>query len=175
MMDLSQANQHSTQQTPVHVASPQLVAANHILSLSSAELREVIAQEADENPAMEVEENAICPRCGRALQGMMCPHCSLADATLGESASREEFADDAALWQYPTASSADEMDFDPTTRVPASTSLREHLMLTLQAQLPAGDQAIAEYLVGNLDDNGRLCCSIEEVVDLLGVRQERVV
>jgi RNA polymerase sigma-54 factor len=173
-MDLSQLNQHSAQQSQGHVASPQLVAANHILSLSSAELQAMIAREADENPAMEVEENPICPRCGRPLQGAFCSRCGASDPAADYSADHDDFPDDGALWQYPTSMGTDDVDFDPTTRVPASTSLAEHLMVLLQAQLPAEDEPIAEYLVGNLDDNGRLCCSDQEVVDVLGVSLERV-
>ena len=47
-------------------------------------------------------------------------------------------------------------------------------MLSLQAQLPEEDGPIIEYLVGSLDDDGRLCCLVEEVELLFGVAPERV-
>ena len=66
-MDLSQRNEL----TQSH-ASPQLVAANHILALSSAALQALIQREVEENPAMEMEELPICQQCGRPLQGGFC-------------------------------------------------------------------------------------------------------
>jgi RNA polymerase sigma-54 factor len=174
-MDLTQVTQQTANQGLIRTASPQLVAANHILALSSAELQQLINKEAEENPAIEVEENPICPQCGRPLQGQTCPYCLApqpsAQATDPE---RDSFADDPAIWQYPSSGSSDDDDFDPTTRVAAQVSLAEHLTLSLQAQLPQEDGAIVEYLVGNLDDDGRLRCSVEEVVDLFDVDPDRV-
>ncbi|HEY7781058.1 MAG TPA: RNA polymerase factor sigma-54 [Ktedonobacterales bacterium] len=173
-MDLNQ--QQSATINTIRVASPQLVAANHILALSSAELVALINKEAAENPAIEVDENPVCQQCGRPLQGQICPNCL--SATPANSAAttpdRDTFNDDTALWQYPTSGSSDDDDFDPTTRVPAQTSLQEHLMLSLQAQLPDDDADVVEYLVGNLDDDGRLRCSVEEVVELFDVDPGRV-
>jgi RNA polymerase sigma-54 factor len=173
-MDLNQVTQQANTLSQVRVASPQLVAANHILALSSAELVTLINKEAAENPAIEVEENPICQQCGRPLQGQLCPNCLSMPPTQTTSADRDTFNDDSALWQYPTAGSSDDEDFDPTTRVAAQVSLAEHLTLSLQAQLPAVDGPIVEYLVGNLDDDGRLRCSVEEVVDLFDVDPDRV-
>src|SRR5262249_39945141 len=60
------------------------------------------------------------------------------------------------------------------TRVAAQMSLAEHLTRSLQAQYGAEDAPIIEYLVGNLDDDGRLLCDVEEVVDLFKVEPEQV-
>ncbi len=171
-MDLSQQTQQSNQQT--HVASPQLVAANHMLALPYTELRKLISQEASENPAIEVEEAAICQQCGRPLQGQACLFCLTPSSA--PSADHDSLGDDTSFWQYPASSGggSDEDDFDPTTRVAAQTSLAEHLMLSLQAQLPREDSELVEYLVGNLDEDGRLLCSVAEVVELFDVSPERV-
>lgn len=169
-MDLNQLTQPSTQQT--RVASPQLVAANHMLALPFTELRALINKEAAENPAIEVEENPSCQQCGRPLQGQTCPYC--VNTQSPSSAERDTLGDDGSFWQYTSSGSGDDDDFDPTTRVAAQTSLAEHLMLSLQAQLPEEDAAIVEYLVGNLDDDGRLLCTVAEVVELFDVGPERV-
>jgi RNA polymerase sigma-54 factor len=173
-MDLNQLNQQSTQQSQIRVASPQLVAANHILALSSAELQALINREAAENPAIEVEEAPICQQCGRPLQGQVCLNCLAPQPSQNISPDRDGFNDDTTTWQYPASGSNDDEDFDPTTRVAAQISLAEHLTLSLQAQLPAADGQIVEYLVGNLDDDGRLRCSVAEVVELFGVEPARV-
>src|SRR5579883_267005 len=170
-MDLNQGY------APVQIqrASPQLVAANHILALSSAELQSLINKEVSENPALEMEENQVCPTCGRTLQGAVCPNCLSLSAASQQVSGRDDFLDDATLWQFQgTASGSDDEEFDPTTHVPAQMSLAEHLTLSLQAQLPSEDAQMIEYLVGNLDDDGLLRCTTEEVVHLFGVSPERV-
>ncbi len=162
-MDISQLNQ----QVPIRVASPQLVAANHILALSSAELQTLIHKEVDENPALEVEEVVVCQRCGRPLQGTYCAFCASQNVDQTKPFDTDDYGD-GSLWQR-RVSSGDDEEFDPTTRVAAQMSLSEHLTLSLQAQFPLEDAPIIEFLVGNLDDDGRLCCSDEEVEDLFGV------
>src|SRR5260370_1020355 len=72
-MDITQSQ--NTQQQQRQVASPQLVAANHVLALSTAELQALIYQEMAENPAMELEESQLCPRCGYPVQGPTCQVC----------------------------------------------------------------------------------------------------
>ncbi|MGH2514933.1 MAG: RNA polymerase factor sigma-54 [Ktedonobacterales bacterium] len=170
-MDLSQLSQ----QVPLRVASPQLVAANHILALSSVELQALIHRELAENPAMEMEEIAVCPQCGRPLQGPRCLNCLQSQKEDSRSATldRDDYMDDYGGWQRRSAS-GEEDEFDPTTRVPAQMSLAEHLTLSLQAQWSVKDAPVIEYLVGNLDEDGRLRCSVDEVVDLFDVDQERV-
>lgn len=171
-MDLNQLSQ----QVPLRVASPQLVAANHILALSSAELQALIHREVAENPAIEVEEVAVCPQCSRPLQGSRCPNCTQTqkDDTPRATLDRDEYLDDYGGWQRRAAMGTDDEEFDPTTRVPAQMSLAEHLTLSLQAQWSLKDGPIIEYLVGNLDEDGRLHCSVEEVVDRFGVSAGRV-
>src|SRR6185312_3136691 len=167
-MEISQV----AQQTQVHVPSPQLVAANHVLALSSAELQSLIYQEMDENPALDMEENAICPRCGFPLRGQTCETCQR-NATLEQSSTlgANDYGDD-TNWRQQTR--GDEDEFDPTTRVPAQISLAEHLTLSLQAQFPTEDAPLIEYLVGNLDDDGRLRCSTDEAVEMFGATPEHV-
>ncbi|HKD75100.1 MAG TPA: hypothetical protein VKB76_06370, partial [Ktedonobacterales bacterium] len=161
---------------PIRVASPQLVAANHILALSSAELQSFIYHEMSENPALDMEETPVCPQCGRPLQGQVCQVCQqrqqldLAKARLESP----DYGDDGSGWQGSLRSSNDDDEFDPTARVAAQMSLAEHLTLSLQAQFPEEDAPLIEYLVGNLDEDGRLRCDVDEVVDVFDVDEEHV-
>ncbi|MBI2865429.1 MAG: RNA polymerase factor sigma-54 [Chloroflexi bacterium] len=152
--------------------SPRLVAANHILELSSLELQQAIAQELDENPALEKMEDVTCSVCGALLQGSICPHClSQQKKDDPDAASSDSYDDEAAAR---SASASGEEDFDPLTQVADQMTLAEHLMIELQAILAAEQLPIAEYLVGNLDDRGWLACSIAEVADFFGVDEEEV-
>ena len=55
--------------------SPLLMQANHILSLSQSELEAAINDAIDENPALELEDVAACPVCGRRTSGEPCATC----------------------------------------------------------------------------------------------------
>lgn len=171
-MDLSQLNQ----QIQTRTASPQLVAANHILALSSIDLLKLIQHEVEENPAIDMEELPVCSQCGQPLQRGACVNCitSQRQDAQQDSIDHDNFADDGSLWQRRTAGLSDDEEFDPTTRVAAQLSLAEHLTLSLQAQFSDADAPVIEYLVGNLDDDGWLCCSVEEVVDMFEVPVEHV-
>src|SRR5256885_15325271 len=55
--------------------TPKQIAANYILQLSSLELQDVINQELEENPALDLEEVQACPLCGQPLAGRVCLNC----------------------------------------------------------------------------------------------------
>jgi DNA-directed RNA polymerase specialized sigma54-like protein len=63
---------------------PRLIEANAVLMLSSQELQTLIDTELAANPALEFEDRADCPNCGRPYDGPNCPHClgqQVAEAT----------------------------------------------------------------------------------------------
>ncbi len=154
--------------------SPRLVAASYILELSSQELQQAIAQEISENPAMELVEKETCPACGGPLQGSICPAClSLQKISPASQDADYDSSDDYINDMNLSAPSAEE-DFDPFTQVAAQMSLAERLLNDLQTMLPKEDMALAVYLVGNLNDNGYLQVSVEEVAHQLGVPQADV-
>ena len=61
--------------------TPKQIAANYILQMSSVELQEAIAQELDENPALEMQELPTCPICGSPVAGNYCTECMPRKAT----------------------------------------------------------------------------------------------
>lgn len=152
--------------------SPRLVAANRILELSSMELQEVIAQELDENPAMEKLEEPTCSVCGATLQGSICPHCLSQQKKDDSGTQTVDESDDYNMMS--SGRSAEEEEFDPLTQVADQMSLSEHLLMELQAILPAKELPIAEYLVGNLDERGWLACNVADVATFFGVDEEVV-
>lgn len=167
-----------TQDSTVHMGmrvSPRLVAASYILELSSQELQQAISQELSENPAMEIVESETCPACGGPMQGSICPAClSQQKATPGSTESEDGSDDYYGDLSTLSAPATTEEDFDPFTQIAAQTSLAERLLNELQSMLPNSDLPIAQYLVGNLNDNGYLPLSGEEVAHQLGVAVEDV-
>ncbi len=163
-MDLLQQEAHEMRQT----VSPRMVQASSILAMSSLDLQQAISREAQDNPALEVEEISVCPRCGDKLEGSVCITCGEGTA---ERDPTEQFLEEEANRTTPQA---EEEEFDPLTVVASEVSLQERLLQDLGASLPGGDMAIAEYLVGALDETGYLRTTLDEVAWQLQVDYEEV-
>jgi len=169
--------------------SPTLIMVNQLLALSSIELQHLVHSELEENPALESVENVTCTSCGAGTSGPYCPVCMqpihpLASANghasknnngaeMGNTADDGYEPDDySPRYSGPVMSS--EEDFDPLSLVATEASMTEQLLADLMAALPSPDHDIAEYLVGNLDEQGFLGCSLEAAAQVLDVPLERV-
>src|SRR5687768_11094173 len=141
--------------------SPLLMQANHILSLSQTELEAAINDALDENPALEMEEVAACPVCGRRTNGEPCALCR----TLPQEPSAPARTDDLpprTEIEYRAPSAADP-DFDPMTFIANATDVREQILESAMASLDDPvEQAIALVLVDAIDDRGFLTLPLED-------------
>ena len=149
-----------------------LVTANQMLEFSCAELQTFLHAQIEENPALELEERPICFTCGQALQGPFCPQCRTPTSASGSEDEDSPNLDEFSLRK--TNSSAGGEEFDPLMLCAATVDLKDELMLTLQAELPAEAAPIIAYLVGNLDEEGYLRCTVEETAEVLQVSLEQV-
>jgi len=154
--------------------SPRLVAANYILELSSQELQQQIANELNDNPALELVEIPTCRVCGTELQGSICPRC-----IQRQKGSSSSYLSDGRGYGYEDGSEArnrgpDDEEFDPLTRVASEQTLAEKLLMDMGAALPEEDMPIAEYLVGSLDEKGYLAIKIEDVAYEMDVPVDKV-
>ena len=155
--------------------SPRLVAANYILELSSQELQQQIANELNDNPALELVEIPTCRVCGTELQGSICPRCIQRQ----KGSSSSTYSADGHSYGYEDGNesrnrSPDDEDFDPLTRVASEQTLAEKLLMDMGAALPEEDMSIAEYLVGSLDEKGYLAIKIEDVAYEMDVPVDKV-
>lgn len=165
----------AVQQTQTRAAqtqriSPRLVAAGAVLVMSSEELQLHIEQEVALNPALEIVWESQCPVCGRGMANGLCWQCRFAAAHNGEAADR---ISDAPLPRFPPGDDGDS-SYNPLENLQRPASLQEHVLLQARLVLGPGDLAIAEYLVGTLDDDGLLRGSPEEAARALGVELPRV-
>ncbi|HLJ67917.1 MAG TPA: RNA polymerase factor sigma-54 [Chloroflexota bacterium] len=170
MMELNQ----ETQQTLQTRVSPRLIAANHILEMSSQQLSETISKELEDNPALDMVDLVICPTCGQPIEGEVCPRCVRKTEEPHETSvpdPTEQYLENLA-WN--TSSVTRDEDFDPLTLIAAQVTLEEKLLADLGAILPEEDMPIAEYLVGSLDSDGYLRCSTYEVCSKFDADPERV-
>src|SRR6188472_1760823 len=152
--------------------TPKQIAANYILQMSSVELQEAIAEELDENPALEMQELPTCPICGSPVAGNYCTECMPRKATDGEDGAilaADDLPGDGA------SRLRDEADeFDPIARAEADFTLEDHLTWNLHALLPSRLHPVADHVIGALDSNGFLTETDAEIAAATGVSLDDV-
>ncbi len=157
-MGQSQSQRQSMDMRP----SPSLIAFTEILQMSSQQLQGLILREAADNPALDLKEIEVCPRCGEpVMPNGRCLRCRSGDEMI-----------DAA--QHDVAE-AEEDEYDAFRTVADQRSLQEHLQAELAVALDDDDIEIGEYLIGELDERGFLSPRIiERVAGSLRVDAARV-
>ncbi len=147
--------------------TPKQIAANYILQLSSLELQDVINQELQENPALDLEEVQACPLCGQPLAGRVCLNCfgTGKGPYKGSDDIETEPLEGTSLMQR----DEEEDELDPIVRAEAEQTLAEYLSWNTRVFLPKRLHPVAEYIIGNLNDAGFLELSIEEIAKTLKV------
>jgi RNA polymerase sigma-54 factor len=152
--------------------SARLVAANHVLELSSQALQQAIAAELNDNPALELVEVSTCRVCGTEMHGSICPNCIQRQKTGSQTAEAE--ASNADVGDLFDRRGSEDDEFDPMIRVASEQTLAERLLADLGAILPERDLPIAEYLVGSLDDKGYLGAKLDNIAYELGISIDAV-
>ncbi len=159
-----QSQAQTQQQQLGQKLSPQQVAFGRVLEMSAAEFEEETRRTIDENPALEVVE-------------------SQPDETPG--AGEGDFNETAEQLQQGDYVSEDDMPTYPQSRQQRSSyedythgsgqaddtasgyELLEH-QLDME-DLDALDRSIATYIIGNIDDNGRLTRSVVQIADDIAI------
>ena len=167
--------------------SPTLIMVNQLLALSSLELQHAVLNELEDNPALESLESVTCTSCGAGTTGRYCPVCMqpihapnaleiLRAKTVdyGGGSGGEDYDDTEDFRPREPKAALGEDDFDPLTLVATESSMTEQLLSDLAVSLPGEDYFLAEYLVGNLDEQGFLGCSLEQSARELDVPLERL-
>lgn len=139
-----------------------LVAFASLLALPSWELEQVMHQELANNPALELAEADICPRCGNMRNDGVCYFCL--DEDRFDLESEQAHGGEVAV----------DEDFDLFSVVAAPRTLAEDMTELAHAAMSKNDYFIAEFLIGSLDDNGMLSIQIGDAVRSLGVTPQRV-
>lgn len=153
--------------------SPSLIEANHILSLSLAELRQTIQGEISQNPALEVLDHDTCRVCGEPMQQNRCASCSKDEPS--DQPAPDDMDSFYENYSAPTRKSSmgEEDDFDPMSLVASEMRMQDSLRADLHAVLPEEDAPLADYLIESLDDNGYLKYPLDSIADETGVPAER--
>jgi RNA polymerase sigma-54 factor len=141
------------------VLTQQLQQAIKLLQLSKLELTEAIEQEIKENPILEVIEET--------PEG---PVQESPQESLQESSDEKETTQDIADWldrfspseEYTPRDNRELPDFENTVR--KTYNLRDHLRWQIGlSEFDSQERLVAEWIIENIDDNGYLVCSLEEI------------
>ncbi len=122
-----------------------------MLVLSNQELRDRVIAELASNPALEIQDERVCPGCKRVLRGTIrCPVCtqkSKYDEPLVFLSPRD------SMRRYPRRS----FEEAPTDQEPAAPEdLTTYVLRQLAAELQHEDRPLAIYILSSLDDDGFL-------------------
>ena len=137
-----------------------------LVELNSVELEDKIKQELEDNPALEEGNEELNPESSDEFTESE-DNLSEEDIVLGDYFSEEDIPD----YQLNKSHRKNEPDFIEAT-YSDDKSLNEVLLEQIGLrQLNARDQKIAEYIIGNLDENGYLQRSLQAISDDLLFQQ----
>ena len=146
--------------------SPLLMQANHILSLSQAELEAAIGEAIEENPALELEDCVVCPICGRRTSGEPCSTCRSMPPE-PRIVARSDEALPRIDGDYRGA--AADPEFDPMTFIASATDIRDQVLESAMASLDGDvERAIAMVIIDAIDDRGFLTLGLDEIASQVG-------
>ena len=158
------------------IMTPQLQQAIKLLQLSRLELVDMVNQEIEENPLLEEvtsdedpeEEKKIEPAENAESDREEAKIVERTEELTGEGDGREEFDWDNYLEDYgPMGVTYDRKDGTAPSwdnLLVVKSSLTDHLIWQLRlSKFTAEEQRIGEQIIGNLDQNGYLMASTEEI------------
>lgn len=135
------------------IMTPELRQAMVVLQLPALELSGYVDQMLRDNPVLEMRED-----------GEDGP----AESTQADEWDWEDYFYDAGDPGYTRPVPEEKNSWTLENFLSASPTLHDHLMWQLQVSpCSESQQAIGEFLIGNIDDNGYLCISLEEAARIL--------
>jgi len=165
------------------VMTPQLQQAIKLLQLSRLELVDLISQEMEENPLLEeiasddYQEDAAIPESDTndtVVEREEIKTIERTEEITGEGDGKEEFDWNNYLEDYgPTGVRYDRKDDETPSwdnMLMVKAQLVDHLMWQLKlSRFSDAEMKVGEQIIGNLDNNGYLVASIEEIAAQEGV------
>ncbi|MCS6858954.1 MAG: RNA polymerase factor sigma-54 [Abditibacteriales bacterium] len=149
-----------------------LLMTNTILQMTALELVQRIEQELQENPALELADEAVCPACQAVMMGDDCANCGYRadrEPPLNEWGLPREY-----LSALPSSQASDDEIEDPTMNIATPFTLHEHLRWQAQMELSGEQWEVADYLIGCINDDGYLEGDLGDIAARLGVDVQQV-
>lgn len=168
--------------------TPQMILLNRILQLQTLDLRQEIEQNLIENPALEMIEDALCPKCNEPLgEGGDCGSCESDFSTMSnetQDAKFHRFDDLIANWdsghfEDSTMNERQSQDdeFDPLSNTSGDGDFRDEIkrtyLITYTHESDELDDAVS-FMIERIDDKGLLQISDDEISDELGLEISKI-
>lgn len=168
--------------------TPQMILINRILQLQRLELKGEIEQNLKENPALEIVEQASCPKCGEPLPDSgFCRNCEspieYSHQDQNEFKNRE-FDDLVSNWDsghYEDATTYDKQssndEFDPLSNTASVVNVYQEIKRNYISTYPdseKADQEIAEFMIDLINEKGLITTSDDEIADEMKSEPSRV-
>lgn len=161
------------------VMTPALQQAIGLLTLNNMELAALLAQEAEQNPLLEVHEADETAKTTVAGTGVEEKPQSLGsdNLTMGAAddggAQQSDYESGISDWSEVTGSgSFDDAIDDPFRNTEERETLRDHLMTQIQMDFDGAERAAASLLCDYLDEAGYLRADLIEIADMLHMPAE---
>lgn len=162
--------------------SPQFILSQRILQMTTMELRNEIALELSENPALEMEEVMTCPFCQRRMDGRYCEHCGRKASEADEQKdTTEEFIERQIRDYDPDEAPYTARDTDDEERptflnyYSSQANLHDFLLNSFYtASYPKELRDLGEYLIYSINDDGFLKIDRDHIREKFGVSDEEI-
>lgn len=156
------------------VLSPQMQQALHILQLPLIELRQVVQQELVQNPTLEEAQELEEIDVENQEQNTEEDSQSLIEEMEELSRSQDLWEEYLRNLNYPAAVDFDEeKDAYRRSLITVRPNLQKHLLRQLRFS-DCPDYSIGELIIGNIDEDGYLRYSTQEIAQTLGTSHEKV-
>lgn len=162
------------------IMTPQLQQAIKLLQLSRLELLDTIHQELETNPLLEETQEELPTEQDAELETLTTEDTPFQEVQLSEKM-REDFDWEGYLEEYNTSTPV-LVETDPNqewpsfdSRLTEPTTLKDHLEWQIRlSDFSDEEREIGECIIGNLDNDGYLDATIEDIVQLSGAQPLKV-
>ncbi len=163
------------------IMTPQLQQAIKLLQLSRLELLETISQELETNPLLEETQEDVQTEQDSELETLTTEESPFQEVQVSETNIREDFDWEGYLDEYNTSTPV-LVESDPNqewpsfdSRLSEPTTLEDHLVWQLRmTDCSEQEREIGGMIIGNLDKDGYLDATIEEIAAMAGADAETV-
>ena len=158
--------------------NPKMIAFYALLQQPSVELEQAIDSELQENPALDLTAERVCPACGVTMLTAMCRECGYQLSKEDEIAEiqKDKLADlalEAAPTEKPAYSADDEID-DVVARLVSPETLVDHLKWAWRLNCSKEHREIGDTLIGCINDDGYLDTDLETLSEGLCIPVEKL-
>ena len=159
--------------------NPKMIAFYELLQQPGVELEQAIESELQDNPALEVSAERLCPACGANMMAAVCRECGYKITKDDEDAAdlaREKILDlaiEASPMEKPVYNGEDD-GFDVMARLTATETLAEHLKWQWGMTASSENRALGDQLIGCINDDGYLDTDLETLSEGLDIPLQKI-